>query len=169
MLCSKTSALMDGRIWKYDTKANKDSNLLAGAKTGACGTFPTQFAKLVNIIVGKKIASFAAVTAQNFITVPLKTVRFIDPACPGNLKMSADAEPDRYFYTGHYITETPVGKYCPTTGTKGAAVAAVVAQAGFKKVVIDKQEAYELGPERITVELDKGYGKGSLYTLQKIQ
>jgi hypothetical protein len=155
--------------WKYNTKAPPDSNLFAGATTGACGTFSTQFANLVNIVVGKKIAKYAEVSAKNFITVPLKSVRFIDPACPGNLKMSPSADPDRYFFTTHFITKTPVGEYCPTTGTKDAAVDKLVEKNEFKKTQVDGQEAYELGDERITVELNKGYGNGSLYTLKKIK
>ena len=43
-------------------------------------------------------------------------------------------------------------------------VDAVVAKQGFKKV----NDNYELGNERITCELTKGYGGGGLYTITQI-
>src|SRR6266403_1146329 len=88
------------------------------------------------------------------------------PGGPRNLKVSAAAEPDRYFYTTHYITETSFGKYCPTTGTKDAAVDGVVAKQGFKNAKVGDKDGYKLGDESITIEVSKGYGNGSLYTLQ---
>jgi hypothetical protein len=93
----------------------------------------------------------------------LNTIKFIDRGCPGNLRLGIKAQPDRYFYTEHWITTVPGGKYCPTTGTSDGAVDSVVAKQGFKKV----GEAYELGKERITHESGKGYGGGSLYTLEQ--
>jgi len=83
--------------------------------------------------------------------------------------MSSGAEPHRYFFTTHYITETSFGKYCPTTGTKDAAVDGVVAKQGFKDAKVEDKDGYKLGDDSITIEVSKGYGNGSLYTLQKIQ
>jgi len=78
---------------EYNTSASKDSDLLAGASEGACGTFSFQLARLINLVVRKKVAKSEMVSARNFITVPLKTVQFIDSHCPGNLKMGKDADP----------------------------------------------------------------------------
>ena len=154
--------------WTYNTRAKVGADLLDGATTGACGTFASQFAKLVNMIIGKNIAKSAMVTARNFITVPLTSIQFIDSACPGNLRMSPEAKPDRYFFTQHYITETTFGKYCPTTGTKDGAVDGVVAKSGFEDSELDKKQAYKLGEEIITLEGGKGYGDGGLYTLHSV-
>jgi hypothetical protein len=155
--------------WTYNTSSKSNSDLLTGgATTGACGTFATQFANLVKMIVGKNIAKYAKVSATNFITVPLTSLRFIDPGCPGNLRMSPEATPDRYFFTEHYITKTNFGNYCPTTGTKDGEVDRVVAKSEFESAEVDGKAGYELDGETITVELGKGYGGGSLYTLHSV-
>jgi hypothetical protein len=94
--------------------------------------------------------------------VPLSEVSFIDTKCPGNLRMSPTAKPDRYFFSQHWIASVAGGgDYCPTTGTKGGAVGAVVAKAGFTE---GEAKGYVLGTEKITAEVGQGYGGGALYT-----
>ncbi len=114
--------------WKYNTSASKDSDLLAGASEGACGTFSFQLARLINLVVRKKVAKSEMVSARNFITVPLKTVQFIDSHCAGNLKMGKDAEPDRYFYTEHWDLYRRWRKVLSDDWHQGGGVDAVVAK-----------------------------------------
>jgi hypothetical protein len=147
----------------YNTSAPSNADLLGGTKVGACGSFSTAYAALLNLVVGKKVAAVKQATATNFYTVPLSQVSFIDAKCPGNLRMSPTAQPDRYFFSQHWFASVSgAGDYCPTTGTKGSAVGAVVAKSGFNQ---DEAKSYVLGTEKITVEVGKGYGGGALYTL----
>ncbi len=151
----------------YNTSAPSNADLLGGTKVGACGSFSTAFAGLLNLVVGKKVASVKQAAATFFYTVPLSQVSFIDAKCPGNLRMSPSAQPDRYFFSQHWITSVSgAGDYCPTTGTKGSAVGAVVAKSGFGQD--DTKASYVLGKEKITAEVGKGYGGGALYTLNAV-
>ena len=126
--------------WKYVTKG---SDVLSGAKAGACGSFANAFCHLLKS-TGIDNSAEVILAEQNFITNKLPGT-FIDPSCPGNVKVgSGDYAAERKFYfSKHWIVNTKFGTYDPTNGTPAAAS---VWQKGFKATEegIWKNGSYQL-------------------------
>lgn len=129
--------------WKYVTKG---ADVLAGAKGGACGSFANAFCHLLKS-TGIDDSAEVSLADQNFITSKLPGT-FIDPSCPGNVKVGAGdyATERQFFFSKHWIVKSKFGTYDPTNGTKAAAS---VWQKGFK-------------------ETDKGIWQNSSYQLQLV-
>ena len=147
--------------WKYVTKVPKAADVLAGAEAGACGTFSAAF---VHLLKSTGIDSTAEVVLaeQNFITGKLPGT-FIDPNCPGNVKVGAGdyASEKRFFFTKHWIVQTKFGTYDPTNGTEAPAS---VWQKGFAK---GDGDFLENGSYKIQL-VDKKHVTGGGYLLTKL-
>jgi hypothetical protein len=101
---------------KYKYKTSASGDLLQGAKEGACGSFARV---LASIFTEMGIAARPVKIPQTyFMTKRLRELDFIDPACPGNVK--AEGQPyltvNRFFFSEHWICDTEVGKFDPTSG-----------------------------------------------------
>ena len=144
--------------WKYVTKG---ADVLGGDKSAACGSFAAAFSSLLKstgIDPTAKVIQFE----KNFITGKLPAT-FIDPSCPGNVKIGAGnyADERKFFFSKHWIVQTKFGTYDPTNGTEASAS---VWQKGFRETEkgIWKNNSYQLQL------VDKNHVTGGGYLLTKL-
>ncbi|WP_299675779.1 DUF4157 domain-containing protein [uncultured Tenacibaculum sp.] len=144
--------------WKYVTKG---ADVLGGDKSAACGSFAAAFSSLLKSTDIDE-SSRVILIEQNFITGKLPAT-FIDPSCPGNVKIGAGnyADERKFFFSKHWIVQTKFGTYDPTNGTEAPAS---VWQKGFKETEkgIWKNSSYQL---QLT---DKNHMTGGGYVLTKL-
>jgi hypothetical protein len=151
---------------KYKYKTTGSGDLLQGAKEGACGSFARV---LASIFAEMGIAARPVKIPQTFfMTKPLKELDFIDPACPGNVK--AQGQPyltvNRFFFSEHWICDTEVGKFDPTSGIALDVEKAIDANLqGFKEV---QRGVYRLGDRYELRVIQNDAYSGSGYELKAL-
>ena len=144
--------------WKYVTKG---ADVLTGAKAAACGSFARAFVHLLKS-TGIDNSAEVILAEQNFITGKLPGT-FIDPSCPGNVKVGAGdyAAEKKFFFSKHWIVQTKFGTYDPTNGTKAPAS---VWQKGFAET---EKGIWENGSYKLQF-VDKKHVTGGGYLLTKL-
>ena len=88
---------------------------------------------------------------------------FIDPSCPGNIKVGAGdyAAERKFFFSKHWIVQTKFGTYDPTNGT---AAPASVWQKGFAET---EKGIWENGSFQLQL-VDHKHVTGGGYLLTKL-
>lgn len=150
-------------IYVYNTTSKTD--LLDGGTEAACGSYAQTLATLFNTfgITAKAVE----VSTKNFFTVPLNTLKFIDPKCPGNSKTPTQdfQQFNRFFFSTHWVVESSVGKFDPTTGLKYDVEKAI--DSGMKDFKQETAVSYKLSQLRVEVLQNAAYsGSGYLLTAE---